>query len=104
MYRKKIWKSDFAIKILKKLKEQESYPTKLGKILDSNAASVGNYLKGMRELGLIDYSRKERRKQYYCITDKGKKFIELKHAVESKKIDLDEKLKSFLSDEARENE
>lgn len=70
-YSQECLESEFAYQILRVLNRKESYPTEIAAELNSTNRSVSNYLKGLKELELVENTRKEGRKRYYDINDKG---------------------------------
>jgi Mn-dependent DtxR family transcriptional regulator len=65
-YKEEVLYSEFAFKIYRKiLLEEANYTKEIADQLDSKPQSVSNYVKGLREKGLIEKKEKMGRKQLY---------------------------------------
>lgn len=67
--------SDLVEEILLILEKKESYPREIAETTDSHANTVSDYIKFLRENGLIERSKRTKA-QYYKITEEGKKALD----------------------------
>jgi len=73
--RVELTESDLVEEILCKLNEEDSYPKQIAQDTDSHPNTVSDYIAFLRKNDLVKRSKRTKA-QYYCITDKGKEFLE----------------------------
>jgi len=87
-YREEAKNSNFAWKIIRKIYlEEANYTKEIANQLDSQPQSVSNYLKGLRELGIIEKSDKVGRTQLYEINSES--FYDVWVSLWCSKLDLE---------------
>jgi CRISPR locus-related DNA-binding protein len=74
---KTLAQSEIAVQILQVLKSGEMYSKEIAEELETKTGTVSNYLKGLRDHGLIKRTRRTKA-QYYDITEKGEEFLKKK--------------------------
>lgn len=71
-------RSSKRIKVLGSLEKENKIPTQISKDINDSSYNISKYLKVLKEYGLvICLNENDKRYRYYCITDKGKKYLNI---------------------------